>query len=370
MSPRRPSFFGIRTLSIAACTLACAAMPAFAQTRDAAQGSTAAQSPAAYVRVEDDGRVVRLLIAAREFEPGPSGGPRVALVGAVHVGQREYYQALQDDMSAYDVVLFEGVGGGPNANRLRSAREGENAEAGDAANEDATQHDAHDRPAGDAPKGVQARLAEALGLVFQLDGIDYTRPNWRNSDMTIDEVRAELAESPAGAAAGEQIFGALSGQGMSARITNLILRFVEKSDTARQAARVFMIDVLEMSDEMLLSMPGGMGDLMRVLIVDRNEKVLTDLRAIAENEPEVKSVAVFYGAGHLMDMQSSLVERFGYTPGPTTWFTAIEADLGDQAAGIEAMRAMIRSSMQMQVEMMRRAAEANRSKEPESDRGS
>ena len=44
----------------------------------------------------------------------------------------------------------------------------------------------------DVPKegdqGIQADLAEALGLVFQLNAMKHDKSNWRNSDLSIDQV--------------------------------------------------------------------------------------------------------------------------------------------------------------------------------------
>jgi len=53
------------------------------------------------------------------------GGPSVTLVGAVHIGDPRFYEALEKRLEAHDVILFEGVGppgSGADAKDL-SARE-------------------------------------------------------------------------------------------------------------------------------------------------------------------------------------------------------------------------------------------------------
>ena len=67
--------------------------------------------PAPYVRAVDvdNGARVQLQTAARTFRSDPPGTPEIHLVGAVHIGEKEFYQQLQDFLDAHDVVLFEGV---------------------------------------------------------------------------------------------------------------------------------------------------------------------------------------------------------------------------------------------------------------------
>ena len=58
---------------------------------------------------EDDDRVLRLDVAARTFEPADGTGPTITLAGAVHVGERRFFESLQAYMDAHDLVLYEGV---------------------------------------------------------------------------------------------------------------------------------------------------------------------------------------------------------------------------------------------------------------------
>ena len=69
------------------------------------------ESGAKFIRVveEDDGGVVRLEIAIREYGPIAGEGPVVSLAGAVHIADAVFYERLQSYLDALDVVLFEGV---------------------------------------------------------------------------------------------------------------------------------------------------------------------------------------------------------------------------------------------------------------------
>ncbi|MGA0870734.1 MAG: hypothetical protein ACO3UM_17530, partial [Planctomycetota bacterium] len=90
----------------------------------------------------------------------------VFLVGVVHIADRTYFGQLQRFLDSCDLVLFEGVGRG-------AASEEDIARLG-------------------TMMQMQLSLRGALGLDFQKDCVDYDRPFWRNSDVPIDEVLAEL----------------------------------------------------------------------------------------------------------------------------------------------------------------------------------
>ena len=90
---------------------------------------------------------------------------------------------------------------------------------------------------------------------------------------------------------------------------------------------------------------------MKVLIDDRNDVVLVDLDTLIKDEPNLKTIAIFYGAGHLAKMEKSLIER-GYSVGDTTWHQAIGIDLKQLpggAAGSNAIREMIRKQIDSQL---------------------
>ena len=75
-------------------------------------GVNAQSEPEArFIRVveEDDGGVIRLEIAIREYGPIAGEGPVVSLAGAVHIADEIFYEQLQEYLDSLDVVLFEGV---------------------------------------------------------------------------------------------------------------------------------------------------------------------------------------------------------------------------------------------------------------------
>ena len=91
--------------------------------------------------------------------------PVIWLVGVAHLGTPEYYGGLQKRLDAQTSVLFEGVG----ADQLTKGAKL------------------------DTDSGLQSQLARALGLVFQLDAIDYQRPNFHNSDLSPERLNDAIA---------------------------------------------------------------------------------------------------------------------------------------------------------------------------------
>ncbi len=239
-----------------------------------------------------------------------------------------------------------------------------------------------DRPLDPAAAGLQRDMAHALGLEFQLDGIDYTQEHWRNSDLSIEQIQAALAGDPipprrpagerttttpdkrtkpakgnAEAAsdveeAADALFGALSGDSFMAKAMGVLMKMVGASKQGRAMVKVMLADTLTNADELLTSQEGALGELMTVLTVDRNKAVIADMQAIIANEPDVRSVAIFYGAGHFMDLEIQFVEQLGYQWESTLWVPAMTIDLeeaGLDARQVEGFRKIMKRAIQQQL---------------------
>jgi len=85
-----------------------------AQERSLARGESAnpaQEEPPLFLRVDKDDqgkpRALQTALATYEIQSGESKGARVDLIGAVHVGERSYYQELNRRFTEYDAVLYE-----------------------------------------------------------------------------------------------------------------------------------------------------------------------------------------------------------------------------------------------------------------------
>lgn len=215
-------------------------------------------------------------------------------------------------------------------------------------------------PLPDGGEGLQADLATALGLQFQLVAVDYNRPNWICSDMTMGELQAAFRER--GLSFGE-IGGALAGSSLPARMVKMFLWLMKSLDAFAEGRitdlmKVAMIEVL--GDEKLVGQALGqqMGEgFKEVLIDDRNQVVMDDLRRIIETHPAEgdaapKSIAIFYGAAHLPDFAERLAEQFNYHPMSNRWFTAMEVDFQKSRlspAEVRQIRMTLRQAIRQQL---------------------
>lgn len=211
----------------------------------------------------------------------------------------------------------------------------------------------------DSGGGIQKQLASALGLVFQPDVMNEGGPNWRNSDMTIDQVQERMDAQGIDAS---PLFNMLSGDSFGAKLAGFMLKLIAASEQSRAMAKIAMVEMLGSADQLLAAGAGGMGvpnaeGFMKVLIQDRNEVVIADLERIIKSEPDVRTIGILYGAGHLADLEKRLVEM-GYRPVSDEWFPAITVDLA--ASGMSpqqatAMRTMMRTSIERQLKAAQRS---------------
>ncbi len=199
---------------------------------------------------------------------------------------------------------------------------------------------------------IQAELAAALGMTFQLDALDYGRDNFMCSDMDLDQLEAALRVQ---GAEFSEIAGGLTGTSLFGRFAVFLLRMMRVADVFLEGAiadsmKVMMIELF--SDEKVIDdllARAGPG-LAKVLIEERNQVVVDDLKAVLADRPGLRTVAVFYGAGHMADLARRLQEQLGYRPAETTWLTAMQVDLARSAAGaeqLESFRRMIRRQMRL-----------------------
>ena len=205
-----------------------------------------------------------------------------------------------------------------------------------------------------AEDSLQSELASALRLAFQLEAVDYDHPNWRCSDMAVDQLSRALAEYDIDF---DPMSSTLAGTSLPAQIAKLLLGVLRVADSFVGGAIVdtFKVVLIEMlGDESLtdqaLAMYGEGFD--EVIVGRRNQVAIDDLRRVIEQEPAMRSVAIFYGAAHMRDMADRLRDQLGYQPADDRWLTAIKIDLTQSAVSpreVRQIRAMIKWSIARQL---------------------
>jgi hypothetical protein len=230
------------------------------------------------------------------FVPAKAGdrpGLSVDLIGAVHVGEKPYYDQLNKAFTKYDALLFELV-----ADKDVVPKAGEKSRS--------------------PISGIQTAMKEFLDLDFQLDDIDYTKKNFVHADMSPDEMAKSMKDR------GESIWtillrmmaAGIAQQGNNnASDFDLITALFDKH-RAIQMKR-FMADQMENMDGMMVAFEGPNGS---TLITERNKAAL---KVLAEEiKAGKKKLAIFYGAGHLSDMEKRLVSDFGLKRADEQWLDA------------------------------------------------
>lgn len=290
--------------------------------------------PQPYMRItRPDSNVVTLEIALRCFVPARGKGPAIWLSGASHIGETNYYSALQRHLESQSLVLFEGVGARDKRMRFDPKEE----------------------------VSIQHTMASALGLVFQLAVVDYDRPQFRNSDLTIPQLQRLLAGQAAGEPQGgggqgrpaggnrefQELLGVMDGSSVLGTLLHAGLKLIGSSPKLQAVTRIIMIETLgQLTGDMsaIRGMPPEIQRLLEVIIRERNKVVVEDLRKELTARPAPRSISVFYGAGHMADLEKRLRSELNYVPRDERWLRAITVDLRDtglSAGELQAMRGVI-----------------------------
>lgn len=255
-----------------------------------------------YVRSGDDGgRLETSIVSYRNAD-----GAVVDLVGAVHIADLEYFEHLNELFRGYDAVLYEMVK--PRGMDVPSRRD-----AGD-----------------ETPRGrlswvamFQRFLKDTLKLRYQLDEIDYERPNFVHADLDAESF-FELQD-----ARGESftklmmraMLKEMSGGGSSGRIPEATMGEIITALRSPDRARLLKIALAKQFEQMEDLLAGIEGPKGSVILSERNKvamKVVADRIAAGD-----RRIAVFYGAGHLKGMDRLLTEEMGFTQiGAPKWLVA------------------------------------------------
>lgn len=275
-----------------------------AAEKDAAEKSKADQAQARklgpYLRLtlDDDKEPATLDTAIVSFVKNRDDGGKVQvdLIGAIHVADKSYFEALNKRFKKYDAVLYELVAP-ENANVPQPGR-----------------------GSGSAIGGLQVGMTAMLELAFQLDHIDYAAKNLVHADMTPDEFSATMKkrnESFLG------MFARMMGRSFAQQAKDpvgsgdlQVLAAMLAEDRAFRLKRIMAQQFANMEGE-LAPFGGPQGS---TIITERNKKALTVLAR--ELEAGRKKVAIFYGAGHLADFEERLIDEFGMKRGKTKWLQA------------------------------------------------
>ena len=227
----------------------------------------------------------------------------VDLIGAVHVGDKAYYQALNQRFTEYDALLYELVA--PPGARVEKGRGTSNR-----------------HPVGALQNGMKL----FLGLEHQLELVDYTPQNFVHADMSPDEFSESMKRRGEGLL---QMMFRMMGHGVALQSRQQargessdaeILVALFSNDRALLLKRA-VARQLQDAESILAAFGGPQGS---TIITERNKVAIAVLQQ--EIERGRRRIGIFYGAGHMPDFDRRFREELNLVPQRREWLTAWDMD--------------------------------------------
>ena len=250
-------------------------------------------------------------------------GVTADLIGAIHIGDKAYFQKLDNGFKKYDALLYEMVaekteaGGSPRRWKDRGNQEPRSAGR-------------IDLGSGIEEKGFEAGMSviggmqhgakDMLGLSFQLDGIDYGAPNMVHADMSPEEFSQKMKER------GESFFTMF----MQLFMEGLAQQRANKQGGASDFALLFAFfsSDRELALKRVMAQQFATTDILDTLGGEKGSTIITERNLIAlevlreQLAKGKKRIGIFYGAGHLGDMSRRLLNDFGMKFTSEKWVEA------------------------------------------------
>lgn len=251
-----------------------------------------------YLRFQENKGMGALEVAIISLQH-KGNGAKVDLFGAVHIGDKAYYDQLNKEFKKYDSVLYEMV---------------------KPADLDPAQFKGRPKS---SVSVMQTFMQKQLDLAYQLDEVDYTVKNFVHADMTIKEFRQQQQ------ARGESMFMLmfkLMREDMAARAkkgkrpeeitTAELLKALLSPKRSVELKYLFARQFNQME-----RLTAGLNDEKgSVILTDRNKVALAVLKK--EMNMGNKNLAIFYGAAHFPDMEKRMVEKMGFERKKIRWIKA------------------------------------------------
>jgi hypothetical protein len=203
-------------------------------------------------------------------------GRRVELIGAIHVANKSYYQAINRRFTRFDAVLVEGVG-----DLKKKGKKG-------------------------SPESALFRkiVRESFQMVFQQEAVNYDRPNIVHADFTTAGYAAARKRHGLGERAEESYDHDV--------LVALQIEILTKGVAHNQ--RGFAVSIHDSAQKY----PGSRAEYE--VDVEERERIALDVfeRQLAAGK---RNLCIFYGSGHLPTLRDKLLAR-GWKVSCVEWLDA------------------------------------------------
>jgi hypothetical protein len=225
-------------------------------------------------------------------------GREVALVGAVHIGDKAYYDELNDLFTGFDAVLYELV-----------AERGMKPEPGHGT---------------DSPVSMLQRfMKDTLALSFQLEEIDYSPANFVHADIDPQGFADKMEEK------GESLISMMfklmrseyerNAANPDSQVSSMAMLVALMSPDSARAMKMLLGRQFEDMEATVAGLDKNAKGEGSTLLGERN-KICMDV-VKEQLAADKRRLAIFYGAAHLPDMERRLGE-LGFKRKSQDWFVA------------------------------------------------
>jgi hypothetical protein len=229
---------------------------------------------------------------------GSTAKATVDLISAVHVADGAYYDQLNEEFKKYDVVLYELV---------------------------APKDKAVPQPGQDSRNtlaDVQKVIRDLLQFEYQLDGVDYRAENFVHADMTPDDLSVEMrkrGETPLTMFLRmfENLKNVPEVESKPLTEEDVVLMLFRFAKSPTLSLRRMMAGQMEDVEGFVAVFEHPEGS---TILSGRNDAALRVLREQIDGGKQ--KIAIFYGAGHMPDLERKLERDFGLKLESERWVPA------------------------------------------------
>lgn len=261
---------------------------------------SAAEEPTNFIRFVEEDESDSLQTAVVSYESPQK--VKVDLVGAIHIADKAYFDALNVRFKGYDAVLYELVGpafeerGKPEAKKAAEKMQWVGQ--------------------------MQTMMRDTLKLHGQLEGIDYTAKNFVHADMDMSQFTQTQTQKQESflslylkASQAQKEVNEKRGVNSDAAGLVMLLKILTMKDSSTELKRMIAQE-FDSVEDIMAGIETGDGT---VLVGERNKFALAVMdKEIAAGK---KRLAIFYGAAHLGDMEERLLKK-GFKRTKVEWLKA------------------------------------------------
>jgi len=265
----------------------------------------AADSPTAFARVavdEQEKPIALQLAIVTYVSRDDSRNISVDLISAIHVGDKAYYAELNDRFENYDALLYELIAPKDTVvDRTAEEREG-------------------------FVSNAQLILKNILDLTFQLDEIDYSKPNFVHADLSPAELSQSMDERDESLYVYFwRVFYASMDEYAKDPLGIRDWKMLSAVLSANDDNAIKILIAYEMTD--LKQMRKILGDDSDSAVIGaRNERAIEVLRSILDSGTDRMRIGIFYGVAHMLDLEERLVNEMGLVRQEVLWIDAWKLD--------------------------------------------